>query len=483
MSLFGTSASTASTPSTGLLFGASATPAASGSSSLFGSNTTSSTPSTGLLFGASATPSGASTSTPNLFGSSTPSSATTTPGTGGGLFGSGTGSLGSLGSLSSTGSSLGSLGSTATTAQQPSTSLFGSNAASQQPSTSLFGQTTSNTQTSTTATTSLFGQPAGATTSSLFGATSSLTPTNNTASTSLFGQPANNTTSSPFGVQQQPTSSLFGATTTATPPTTSNSLALISSSTNNQPRRPEEILDGRSVESRIAEYIQSISPESPYCKFLYWFYNYQGQVINPKLVPKPPNITDEQWIYAQSQNPDPNLFVPVAARSFNDLRERKIIQEKNIDLLFNNTMESLNNIKSLQNYLALQIQSQYEAMKKRNLLLLHKYIEVWSNLEIYRGKGRPVTNAEEHLLRRVKQILDILNQPNSLPSKVEEISNQVLLNNLESERINFQLRPESLESLFTLFKTMTNSVESMSNDLEQSLQDAAILKNELIKFR
>eukprot|EP01132_Coremiostelium_polycephalum_P009160 gene9160-11226_t len=118
-------------------------------------------------------------------------------------------------------------------------------------------------------------------------------------------------------------------------------------------------------------------------------------------------------------------------------------------------------------------------MRKKHIELIHRYIQVWSNLESYRSKGKPFTSSEEYLAKKIQWLYDEINQPNSIKSKTEEIGNQVLIANLEKEKIKFELNDESLESLYALLKNMTNSIESMANELEISMKDSEILRSEV----
>eukprot|EP01133_Synstelium_polycarpum_P013824 gene13824-16296_t len=122
-------------------------------------------------------------------------------------------------------------------------------------------------------------------------------------------------------------------------------------------------------------------------------------------------------------------------------------------------------------------------MKKRNQYLLHRFVEVWCKLEMRNGRGKPITGAEEYLLKKLKHLNDTIGQSNSIKAKVEELSNQVVLSTMEQERIRFELTPASLASLHALFKTMTQSIDSMTSELEYAMQDATILHEELSKLQ
>ncbi|EGG20687.1 nucleoporin 54 [Cavenderia fasciculata] len=444
-----------------------------GGSSLFGGGGAAAVPSLSL----------GSTAGGSLFGGAAGGAGTG----GGGLFGGGGGAAPtptipslSLGSLSGGGGGGGGglFGTSSTTQQQQQPAQQTSSLGGGLGGGGLFGAPTSSS--------SLFPsaqpqqqQPTQQTSSLFAGAASSLAGP--PSSTSLFGQPQQQQQQSSLFQQPQQTQQLQQSSLFATPQ-------------QQQQLQQQQLLQQqqqqqtgvRTVETKIAELIQSINPESPNCKFLYWFFNYAGQKLDPSKIPKPTYLSDEQWTYINSQNPDPTMFVAVAARSFDDLIKRKTVQKLNIDKLHESTIDTLKHIKELQNYLNLQIQSQLETMRKKNIELLHKYIEVWSKVECYNGKAKSVTSAEEQLLRRVKMIGEALSQPstNSIKNRVEELSNQLIIRNMaQRDNVNFQLDTNSLESLYTVFKNMTAAIENMSSDLENSLQDAEILKNELAKLR
>ncbi|KXN84423.1 Nucleoporin nup44 [Leucoagaricus sp. SymC.cos] len=279
-SLFGNTATTTTQPATGgSLFGNTATntaqqPATGGS--LFGSTTTNQ-PATGgsFLFGNTGTTTGTTQQQPSsLFGNKP-----------GGLFGSTTTGTNTGGGL---------FGNTQTQQQgqqqQQQPSLFGNT--NTQPATNPFGSTQQQ------------QQPAAAT-GSLFGTK----PQNG----SYFGSTAG--TGSAFNASTLPSSSLLGTRTALTP----------------AQQQADAQTQALLLQQKIEAIYNAWNPQSPQCRFQYYFYN----LVDPNKVSsyiRPPNAqNDTLWEKAVRENPDPTCHVPVLAIGFDDLRTRVEAQSKKSD--------------------------------------------------------------------------------------------------------------------------------------------------------
>lgn len=158
-------------------------------------------------------------------------------------------------------------------------------------------------------------------------------------------------------------------------------------------------------------------------------------------------------------------------------------QEETIIALDQNTQEALKRMRDLENHLNFHIHTQLEMMRKKQIELIQRYIEVWSNLEIYQSKGKTFTTSEERIMKKIYELFEEINQPNSIKSKVEEISNQLKLGSMEKEKIKYEISPEAVEPLYNLLKNMTISIERITNELEIAVKDAQILKNELYQLK
>ncbi|GFZ47778.1 hypothetical protein JCM24511_05525 [Saitozyma sp. JCM 24511] len=292
----------------GGLFGAQPNqPAPTTSTGLFGSSTAQPAPQAGGgLFG------GASTGGGGLFGQQpqqqqqqqqgqTPGAGAgsslfggTAGATGGGLFGQaqtqqkpvGTGLFGSTAMTPSSGGLFGST--TQPGPPQAGTGLFGSTAQSQQPAqSSIFGG---------------FGQ-----------SQQQQQQQQPSTSTSIFGA-----STQPLLQQQQPQAALFGSVNAP--------LAAISNlgaSAVGLPQRQEP-----SIEERMMAVQRAWDPNSPDCRFKYFFYN----VVEPGTTyryGRPAAANDDvKWAKAVRENPDPNSMVPALAVGWGDVKKRVQLQEQ-----------------------------------------------------------------------------------------------------------------------------------------------------------
>ncbi|KAG8738048.1 hypothetical protein FRC10_007328 [Ceratobasidium sp. 414] len=261
---------------------------------LFGQNTAQppTQPTTGLFGANTTTGTGAGTTTGGVFGN------TAAPATGGGLFASTTAQQQNQTQTQPTGGLFGST----TTAPATGGGFFGNTAtnAATQPSTGLFGGATT--------------QPA--TGGGLFGARPATT-------TSLFGQPATGATTAGFG-----------QTTTQPNPLAQSTLTASTLGPLPQAQRANNLqvsvfgtpgAAGQTLEQRLDNIAQAWNPNSPSCRFQYYFYNLVDQ---PQNYGRPANATNEgNWKRAVSENPNPERLVPALALGFDDLKKRVASQQ------------------------------------------------------------------------------------------------------------------------------------------------------------
>lgn len=91
------------------------------------------------------------------------------------------------------------------------------------------------------------------------------------------------------------------------------------------------------------QYIQQCyDPASPNYRFRFYFYNYVPPATTVATMPtcteplqqptKPANVGDKMWAQIQTDNPDPNKYIPVMANGFEALRERASWQSQQFQL-------------------------------------------------------------------------------------------------------------------------------------------------------
>ncbi|KAI9310139.1 nucleoporin complex subunit 54-domain-containing protein [Dichotomocladium elegans] len=167
-------------------------------------------------------------------------------------------------------------------------------------------------------------------------------------------------------------------------------------------------------------------PNSPYCRFKYYFYN----VVKPQevhLYQKPPNHDKKAWDEAQKKNPDPSCLVPTLAVGLEDVRKRMDAQEQQASAhvaTLKNIEAKINKMKGIDAQSTLK---KLEDYKRRHMELSQRVIQVMKAAQILQHKGRPLTEDEEKMRAMLENIQDQLLRSEQFRGKLSQLWAQLQL--------------------------------------------------------
>jgi len=380
-------------------------------------------PNTTHTFGSAPAAPGGPTPPPPAFGSS--STSAPAPVAGGSLFGS------TPAPTAAAGGSL--FGSTPAAPAAPTGGLFGSTPAPAPLGGGLFGSTPapapnvgfSSFGTTPSSGSSLFGNPAPAPGGSLFGSAPS--------GGSLFGAPA----PALFGGG----SSLFGAATPATAagasmqqlPAQAALQAHMDASARQEAERVRIKLDALNYayagipqggnEGGGAKFVAIVySPLTPEERQLRWMQGIVSTGIIP-MPPRPPQVSEKQWLKAVAENPDPENYVPQPLVGAHELQTRLGWQQTRANDLANHASSLHQAHETLQERLRLAIQDVEIKVRKHNNLR-KQLLDVMRRVELTRCLHQPIQPDE---LRVIQRLSDIHKQIDYLQQILLQLQEQVRL--------------------------------------------------------
>ncbi|TFK52881.1 hypothetical protein OE88DRAFT_1312588 [Heliocybe sulcata] len=440
--LFGNTNTGSTQPSTGGLFGNTSTTTQPSGGGLSGNtNTGAGAQRSGGLFGSTGTSTNTQPSTGGLF-SNTSNQNPASTGAGSSLFGSTSGG----GLFSST---------TQNAAAPPSTSsLFGS--AQQQPSGSLFQS-----------------QAGPQTQNSLFGGS--------TLGQSTLGQPA-------LG------SSLLGATILGPSPLGGS---LLSSRpavvTSVQPADPQSQFVA--LQQRIEAIVAAWNPNSPDCRFQHFFYN----LVDPSqvhLYGRPANATNEAlWQKAVHENPDPSCLVPALAVGFDDLQKRVEAQSQQATAHQEKIKELRTRIENLARRHELSNSSRLHRAAALQAQVTHRVLKLVQHLHLLIPTLRSSSiRPEEEALRAALEDIDSeIRRPGGLgrlKGKLNELWALIGAVNAARERDGKRteggvgwavVNEDGLQQIAQILMEQQAGLEHLTRILQRDLKDLAVVQGASVK--
>jgi len=217
-----------------------------------------------------------------------------------------------------------------------------------------------------------------------------------------------------------------------------------------------------------------------------FFYNYVDpqkiQNILQQLVKQYEKIIPEQKLaeaYYSPNNPDKNKYIPVPARSFEDLRLR--VEEQQ-----NRTKKFIAKLKDLERQL-LEIKRNHEAktmkkidgIKQRQVKLTERILSTQKKLEVLMQKGVGCNDVDLHIKNKVDSMLQELNKPNQFKGRLNELIPQFNYY-LQTAQSNFELIDQiddaTLEAIINFLSLQTDGITSLVQIVNKDIKDLAIIK-------
>ena len=193
-----------------------------------------------------------------------------------------------------------------------------------------------------------------------------------------------------------------------------------------------------------------------------------GQPVPP---PKPPHVSDEDWLRAVVQNPDPNLYMPVAHVGADALQTRLARAQdranslsKGIERLHESHMTLANNCAREQ--ADIQSLARAHTTLRTSLLQVMKKVELARNMNLARQADEAVL--EQRLFQALKQV----DQVNKLLAVAQA---KAKVQSSQSRFMSIVNVPDNRE-LVRVLKGHRESLASMINVTEKDTRDMNLLK-------
>ena len=215
----------------------------------------------------------------------------------------------------------------------------------------------------------------------------------------------------------------------------------------------------------------------PFCRFKHMFYNVVPDDVS--TYGKPPNTDDILWNQAVLNNPDPTSLVPVQATGFQDIKERRKMQEQQI-AVFENTLKQIQaSIGDVSQHHKLKTVSKLEECKRKELEFGIRILRIYKKLEIFRKSGMPLSVDEENLKMTFETMLRELYKPTQYRGRLNDLLSQVRMHNLGvAGDTNTTFRYDSIEedSLSNIGNYLTEQNEGLSHLMGVIKEDIGDLK-------
>lgn len=224
------------------------------------------------------------------------------------------------------------------------------------------------------------------------------------------------------------------------------------------------------ISDQLVKVKNSWDSNSPQCIMKTYFYNKVPQEFNSYQ--RPNDESPEEWEKAMKERPKNYNSIPVKAKGFEDLLRRSNLQIEYIKqsrLILNQINDNLVKLGDKHDLDSTSILLKCET-KQRQLDI--KLLKIAINLSILKYKGYPLTNDEERLIARFKQLLNKIDDPVGL-GRVNEI--WARLSNLKQRLSNLDI--DSKPTMRTNEDlTQNNSKLSKSSDPLTNKNETVITK-------
>jgi hypothetical protein len=198
-----------------------------------------------------------------------------------------------------------------------------------------------------------------------------------------------------------------------------------------------------------------------------------GQPVPP---PKPPHISDEDWLRAVVQNPDPNLYMPVAHVGAEALQTRLARAQDRANGLSKFLEQLQENQATLARNCARE-QSDIQSLTRAHTTLRTSLLQVMNKVELLRNMNLPRQADEAVLEKRLHQVLKQVNQIRNLLAAAQ--TKAKAQSQLQSQSVPIVNVPDARE-LARVLKGHRQSLTDMIRVMEKDTRDLNLLKQHVV---
>eukprot|EP01135_Chromosphaera_perkinsii_P012295 Nk52_evm32s2630 gene=Nk52_evmTU32s2630 len=240
-----------------------------------------------------------------------------------------------------------------------------------------------------------------------------------------------------------------------------------------QTNKPSPVQD---LESLMTSY----DIQHPLCRFKHMFYNVAAGDVSEYV--KPASTDDILWNQAVLNNPDPTTLVPVQATGFQDIKERRKIQEQQIEVFESTLKQIKKSISDVSQHHKLKTVTKLEECKRKELEFGIRILRIYKKLEIFRKSGMPLSVDEENLKVTFESMLRELYKPTQYKGRLNDLLSQVRMHNLgvagdsNSGTRATAIDVDSLSNIETYLTGQNDGLSHLMNVLKEDLGDLKIIR-------
>ena len=339
---------------------------------------------------------------------------------------------------------------------------------------------------------SLFGAPASAPGGSLFGASpapgGSLFGASSAPGGSLFGaSPAPG--GSLFGASPAPGGSLFGASlgygsASAVPrqqqqqlPAQAALQAHMDASARQEADRVRTKLDalnfayaGMPQGDEGSKFVAIVyNPLTPEQRQLRWMQGVSTGVI--PMPPRPPQVSEKQWMKAVVENPDPENYVPHPLVGATELQTRIAWQQTRAADLANHATSLHQAHETLQERLRLALQ-ETEAKARRHVALRKRLLDVMRRVELTRCLHQPTQPDEVRVTQRLSDLHKLVGHTQHVLMQLQDQARSTVATRALQGGAEF---PEAAEELVPVLKDHRQKLQKLGLAAQRDQRDVALI--------
>ncbi|CAM9440053.1 unnamed protein product, partial [Pylaiella littoralis] len=205
------------------------------------------------------------------------------------------------------------------------------------------------------------------------------------------------------------------------------------------------------------------------CRMKHVVYNQ----VDPSLrnsYTRPAYMDDKTWKKAKD-NPDPSKLAPVALIGWENLKERLVGQQKEMQkmaefvaLMQNQTSTGLRSV-------AL-VRTQMEASRRRHLAQAHRFLKLQRKLDAVRCLNKPLSDPERHLRMRLEGVHRSLGPPQQT---LKDLNSTLLQGERQAEEVEEISDPEELRRIFHALEGQRDGLEHLMRIVKKDKQDLEVI--------
>ncbi|XP_022910266.2 nucleoporin p54 [Onthophagus taurus] len=199
----------------------------------------------------------------------------------------------------------------------------------------------------------------------------------------------------------------------------------------------------------------------------------------------PPGIDNQMWQAAQIDNPHPQKYLPTPINGFYDLKKRLLCEEYETGLHRAFLEKVSNDINELKKKQAASL-AHINEYKQKFLQLQHRVLKILVKQEVSRKAGMALQPEEEALRSRLEIMHSQLSIPTQFKGQLNELISSVKLLSTEqaccSNNERYKMEPKVQDDVKQFLQMEQNGIAYLINVINNDLKDLKLIQYGLLQF-